>query len=144
METIYFGVIAVVTASVAATWQQERNFYHFQQQQYPHLRFFFHVCCSMYGLFSNFCRTKSSNLGVGEALFIWNVEVGGINCYFLCRTDVPFFQSCSLDSCQWFILRWPYFELVTACPSNWWHLDNHLKPLRESESFRLVIFLVWG
>ena len=36
----------------------------------PHLLIFFHVCCSMYGLFSNFCRTKSSNLGVGEALFI--------------------------------------------------------------------------
>ena len=70
METIYFGVIAVVTASVAATWQQERNFYHFEQQQYQHLRFFFHVCCSMYGLFSNFRRTKSLNLGVGEALFI--------------------------------------------------------------------------
>ena len=90
METIYFGVIAVVTASVAATWQQERNFYHFEQQQYPHSRFFFHICCSMYGLFSNFCRTKSSKLGVGEALFIWDVEVGGVDRYFLCRLDVPF------------------------------------------------------
>ena len=70
METIYFGVIAVVTASVAATWQQERNFYQFEHQQSPIHDSFFQICCSVYGLFSNIRRTKSSNLGVGEALFI--------------------------------------------------------------------------
>ena len=63
----------------------------------PHSRFFFHICCSVYGLFSNFRRTKSSNLGVGEVIFIWNVEVGGVNRYFLWPPDVPFPE---LDSCQ--------------------------------------------
>ena len=71
METIYFGVIAFVTASVAATWQQERNFFHFEQQQSPsHVSFSIFALCSVYGLFSNFRRTKCSNLGVDEALFI--------------------------------------------------------------------------